>query len=72
MLNDYLLILTINTLWNQNEKKYCSYFLTDFEKKKIRKYIFWKYVKFVSEIGYYPITPPPPLKNNENAKPKHS
>lgn len=34
MLNDYLLILTINTLWNQNEKKYCSYFLTDFEKKK--------------------------------------
>lgn len=70
MLNDYLLILTINTLWNQNEKNILVNFLTDFEKKN-RKYIFWKYVKFVSEIVYYPITPPL-LKNNEKAKPKHS
>lgn len=71
MLNDYLLILTINTLWNQNKKNIVVTFW-QILKKKIRKYIFWKYVKFVSEIGYYPITPPPPLKNNENAKPKHS
>lgn len=34
MLNDYLLILTINTLWNQNEKNILVNFLTDFEKKK--------------------------------------
>lgn len=33
MLNDYLLILTINTLWNQNEKNILVNFLTDFEKK---------------------------------------
>lgn len=71
MLNDYLLILTINTLWNQNKKNIVVTFW-QILKKKIRKYIFWKYVKFVSEIGYYPITPPPPLKNYENAKPKHS
>lgn len=58
MLNDYLLILTINTLWNQNKKNIVVTFW-QILKKKIRKYIFWKYVKFVSEIGYYPITPPP-------------
>lgn len=59
MLNDYLLILTINTLWNQNKKNIVVTFW-QILKKKIRKYIFWKYVKFVSEIGYYPITPPTP------------
>lgn len=61
MLNDYLLILTINTLWNQNKKNIVVTFW-QILKKKIRKYIFWKYVKFVSEIGYYPITPPPSFK----------
>lgn len=61
MLNDYLLILTINTLWNQNKKNIVVTFW-QILKKKIRKYIFWKYVKFVSEIGYYPITPPPYFK----------
>lgn len=61
MLNDYLLILTINTLWNQNKKNIVVTFW-QILKKKIRKYIFWKYVKFVSEIGYYPITPPPSIK----------
>lgn len=61
MLNDYLLILTINTLWNQNKKNIVVTFWQILKKKKIRKYIFWKYVKFVSEIGYYPITPPPLL-----------
>lgn len=38
MLNDYLLILTINTLWNQNEKNILVNFLTDFEKKTANTY----------------------------------